>query len=195
MRRPSLLLSVAALAGALALGCGEQQSPTAPADPPAPTFRAERFIHLDAFVLGGDPSNPLALQAGFDAGATPDDICADPFNQGLNGEGQIVITPPGGALLHTLGRDVNLVVYEFGAGPVTDACQLVGAPVVGTGTGKFIETILDTGPGALAIHVTAQGIVDLVSGGQARLLATARVTVLPNGTLLFDEEGVSLTPL
>jgi hypothetical protein len=40
-----------------------------------------------------------------------------------------------------------------------------------------------------------QGIVDLVSGGQARVLGTARVTVLPDGTLLFDEERVTLTPI
>lgn len=32
-------------------------------------------------------------------------------------------------------------------------------------------------------------------GGQARVLATAQVTILPDGTLLFDEERVRLTPL
>ena len=94
-----------------------------------------------------------------------------------------------------MGRDVNLVVYEFGAGPVTDACQLVGAPVVGTGTGDFNYTVLATAGGAVALHVTAQGTIDLVSGGQARVFATARITVLPDGTLLFDEERVRLTPL
>lgn len=39
------------------------------------------------------------------------------------------------------------------------------------------------------------GIVDLLDGGQARVLGTARVTVLPDGTLLLDEERVKLTPL
>jgi hypothetical protein len=190
-----LLFPMCMLTSALALGCGDQPQLTAPGDPPNPSLAAERFIHLDAFLLGGDPSNPLALQAGYDPGVTQEDICADPFNQGLNGVGQIVLTPPGGALLHSLGRDVNLVVYEFGAGPVTGPCQLVGAPVVGTGTGKFQYTVLATGHGALTLHVTVQGTVDLVSGGQARLFATARVTVLPDSALLFDEERVRLTPL
>jgi hypothetical protein len=31
--------------------------------------------------------------------------------------------------------------------------------------------------------------------GQARVLGTARVTILPEGRLLFDEERVRLTPL
>jgi hypothetical protein len=39
------------------------------------------------------------------------------------------------------------------------------------------------------------GIITLVSGGQARVLATAEVTVLPDGAVLFDEERVRLTPL
>ena len=52
-----------------------------------------------------------------------------------------------------------------------------------------------SGPGAVTNHVTAQGTIDLVSGGQARVLGTGRVTILPDGTLLFDEERVSLTPL
>jgi hypothetical protein len=35
----------------------------------------------------------------------------------------------------------------------------------------------------------------LVRGGQARVHATAQVTVLPDGTVLFNEERVRLTPL
>jgi hypothetical protein len=193
--RYSLLLPAGLLAGALALGCDDSPRLTAPADPPAPSFRAERFIFVNAFALGGDPSNPLVLQAGYDAGAFAADICADPFGHGLNGLGRIVITPSRRFALHTSGRDVNLVVYQFGAGPVTDICQLVGAPVVGTGTGKFTFNASDGARGALVTHVTAHGTIDLVSGGQARVWATARVTFRPDGTLLFDEEQVRLTPL
>jgi hypothetical protein len=195
MRVP--LVSTAVLASALALGCADQEFPTATADPPPPppSLGAERFIHIDAFVLGGDPSNPLALQVGFDPGATPQEICADPVGQGLNGVGQIVFTPSGGALTHGSGRDVNLVVYEFGGGPVTDVCQLIGAPVVGTGTGDFTYNILALSNGGFVAHITAHGTLDLATGGQARLFATARVVVRPDGTLQFDEEQVRLTPL
>ena len=73
MRR-SLLLSTAVLAGTFALGCATEQSPTAPADPPAPSFRAEHIIVSEAIYLGGDPSNPLVIGAGFEAGITPEDV-------------------------------------------------------------------------------------------------------------------------
>jgi hypothetical protein len=193
MRR-FLRLLTAALAGALTLGCGDSPRMTGPADPTAPSPRVERFGHLDAFVFGGDPTNPLALQIGFDAGVTVEDICTG--SPGLpNGLGQLILTPPGGALLHGSGQDVNLVVYEFGGGPVTDPCQVVGAPVVGSGTGNFTYNILTLSNGAFVAHITAHGIIDLTSGGQARVLGTARVLILPDGTLKFDVEQVRLTPL
>jgi hypothetical protein len=188
------LVPMAALAGALVLGCADQQSPTD--DSPAPSLRAERVEVVNAFQMGGDPSNPLALQVAFDADVTAEDICAGNFTGDQNqGFGHAIFTPSGGLLQHTSGRDVDLVLYQFGGGPVTDGCQLVGAPVLGTGTGKFTFPFEVTPGGAVVAHVTVQGIVDLVSGGQARVLGTARVTILPDGTLLFDEERVRLTPL
>jgi hypothetical protein len=144
--------------------------------------------------LGSDPSNPLAVQAGYEAGLTADEICPD------NGEhaqvkGQGILTPAGGAISHFSAHDVSLVVYEFGGGIVSDICQLVGATVLGTGTANYSLEANFTGQGAFIIHATLQGVIDLVSGGQARVNATARVTILPDGTLLFDEERVRLTPL
>jgi len=112
--------------------------------------------------------------------------------------GQVILLPTGGVQLRVSGKSINLVVLEFGGGPVTDVCQLAlaGAPIIATGTGKATFEALAPRPGAaFAAHVTVQGIVDLVSGGQARVLGTARVTVLPDGTLLFDEERVTLTPI
>jgi hypothetical protein len=196
--RYSLLLPTAVVAGGLALGCADQQSPAAPAEPAAPSLRAERIAPAFAgLLLGADASNSLLVQIGWETGVTPEDLCVD-FNEAINEvgqKGQFVFTPPGGFLAHLSGRDANLVLYQFGEGILTDPCQLIGAPVLGTGTGKFVWQIIDPGPGATAIHATVQGTVDLVSGGQARLLATARVTILPDGTLLFDEERVRLTPL
>jgi hypothetical protein len=195
MRR-SLLLSTAALAGALTLGCADQQSPTAPGDPPTPSLRAERVLALAPVFLGGDPRNPLAVQAGYEAGLIADDICPD------NGEhvdpraqGQGIFTPVGGLIANVSAHDMSLVVYEFGGGIVTDICQLVGATVLGTGSANYSFELVFTGQGTFVIHITLQGAIDLVSGGQARVNATARVTILPDGTLLFDEERVRLTPL
>ncbi len=190
-------LAARALAGALALGCADQQAPTAPAgDPPAPTFRAERFPAFAALQMGGDPSNPLALQAGYLPGVTAEDVCVDPF-EGVDTEaqkGKDVLTPSGGFHEQVSGRDVHLVLYQFGAGPVTTQCQLVGAPVLGTGTGKFSWNINANGQGRVVIHLTIHGTIDLVSGGPARVLGTARVHILPDGTVFFDEERVRLTP-
>jgi hypothetical protein len=195
MRR-SFLIPAAALAGAFALACGDQQSPTAPTDLPTPSTSAERVTAFAPVILGGDPSNPLAVQAGFEAGLTAEDICPDNGEHvDPNANGQGIFTPPGGVIVNVSARDVSLVVYQFGEGIVTDICQLVGAPVLGTGSGKYSLQLIFSGPGAIVLHATVQGIIDLVSGGQARVLATARVTILPDGTLLFDEERVRLTPL
>jgi hypothetical protein len=192
--RYSLFLPAAVLAGALALGCADQDSPTTP---PAPSFQAEREPGVAGFIVGADVSSSLALQFGFDASVTAEDLCA---SGGLPGspegqKGQIVFTPPGGSLAHVSGRDVNLVVYQFGGGIVTDFCQLVGTPVVGTGTGDFSVVQQQTSAGSVIFNFTVHGTIDLTSGGQARLFATVRVVVRPDGTLLFDEERVELTPL
>jgi hypothetical protein len=108
--RFSLFLSTAALVGFAALGCDAPRS-TAP-DDPGWSLKVQRFGHADAFVLGGDPSNPLAVQVGFDADLTLEDICSGNF--GIpNGLGQLIITPSGRALLHGSGRGVNVVVNQF----------------------------------------------------------------------------------
>lgn len=194
--RPSLLLPTAALAGALTLGCADQQSPTAPSDPFAPSLRAERVPVFSPVLLGGDPSNPLAVQAGYEAGLTAEDICPDTGEHvDPNSQGQAIFTPPGGLTISVSARDVSLVVYQFGEGIVTDICQLVEAPVLGTGPGRYSTQLVVSGPGATILHISVQGIIDLVSGGRARVLATAQVTIRPDGTLLFDEERVRLTPL
>ena len=193
MRR-SLLFPTAALAGVLTLGCADQAGLVT--DPLAPSFRAEHVPVFSPVLLGGDPSNPLAVQAGYEAGLTAEDICPDTGEHvDPNSQGKAHFTPSDGVHISVSARDVSLVVYDFGEGIVTDICQLVGAPVLGTGSGKYSTQLGVSGPGATVLHITVQGIIDRVSGGQARVLATAQVTILPDGTLLFDEERVRLTPL
>jgi hypothetical protein len=194
--------SVVLLAGALVLGCGEQPSPAEPASAgipspsvDGPSFGAARLPAFNVVLLGGVPSNPLAVQAGFSAGATAEDVCNGAGAETAGQKGQDVFTPAGGFQEHVRAIDVSIVVYEFSAGPVTGPCQLVGAPVVGTGTGEFTEVSHFQSSGSLVIHWTIHGTIDLVSGGQARLLAKAQVVVRPDGTLVLDDEPVSLTPL
>jgi hypothetical protein len=185
------LLSIAALA----LACADQQSPTAPADQGTPAHRAEKINTLNGFLLGGDPANPLVLQAGVEPGVTAADLCADPLGHLPTGVGKAILTPPGGFHENVRGRDVSFVVYSYGGGIVTGPCQVVGAPIVGTGTGDFSYLTEESGRGVLVIHVTARGTIDLVSGGQARVHATALVTVRPDGSLVHDVERVRLDPL
>lgn len=192
---PPRVSAALVLMGALSLGCDSQSRLTAPVESSGPSLRAEHFIHFNNFLMGGDPSNPLALQAGFDPGTTAEEVCDDPGGHGVTGEGPIVFTPHGGFHTHTSDRDASLVVYQFGGGPVTGPCQLVGAPVVATGTGKFTYKEGFSGRGAYVVHITVQGTVDLVTGGQARLWAGARVTIRPDGSLVRDDERVRLTPL
>jgi hypothetical protein len=190
---PALALSIAT-----SLGCGEEQSPTVPADPPALSLAAGHVKPLSFFfTMGGEPSDPFVLQAGLPLGTGPEDLCSGSFPPGDIGDvvGQLILTPPGGGLFQEQGREANFVVYQYGAGIPSDPCQLVGAPILGTGTGNFTFNLLDTGPGAFVAHVTARGTIDLVSGGQARVLGIARVVVRPNGALLFDSEQVTITPL
>jgi hypothetical protein len=182
----------AALAGGLLLACTDAPGPSAPTDPQGPSFRAEHVTLQNAIYLGGDPSSPLVVGVGYEDGITPADVCEG--NGGIpEALGKLVLTPTGGAHSHTFGRDVNLDVFAFGGGS-GDPCAFAAAPLVGTGTGKFTFNVQDNGRGTLVIHATTQGTVDLVAGGQARVFASARVTVA-NGVFLFDDEVVRLTPL
>jgi hypothetical protein len=184
----------AALMSALVLGCTDAQPPTA-AEPPAPSYGAVQFPVFSFFVMGADASTSLVVQAGWQPGVTPEDLCAD-FGGGVQEEGQkgkIIFTPPGGVHVQSKARDANLVVYQYDGGLLTDVCQLVGAPVVGTGTGRFSQPLEFT-TGATTTHVTVRGIIDLTAGGQARLFGTERVTIRPDGTQLFDEVRIRLTP-
>ena len=52
-----------------------------------------------------------------------------------------------------------------------------------TGTGKVTYKESFSGRGAHVAHITVQGTVDQVDGGQDRLWANARVTILPDGSL------------
>jgi hypothetical protein len=104
----------------------------------------------------------------------------------------------GGARGRTRGRTLARLqrpTVAYGEGPVSGPCDLVGAPVLGIGTGKFTFPFHFTPGGAIVAHVTVQGMVELVSGGQARVFGTARVLILPDGTFKFDEERVRLKPM
>jgi hypothetical protein len=69
-------------------------------------------------------------------------------------------------------------------------CALVGVPVVASGTAHLTFIINARQAGA-----TVHGVVDLATGGQARLLVTTRIHFAADGSIVFDHTRITLTPL
>ena len=141
MRRSSLLLPNAALAGALVLGCGDQRPPTAPADPPAAVVKQLTFT---ATPLGD----------------------ADGVAAGINEAGQVAGTQSiaeGRAFLWHKGTMTDLAtlpgLHGSSATAINNGGQVVGiSPTSGTAESGFphavvwdrgVMTDLGTLPGAV----------------------------------------------
>jgi hypothetical protein len=194
MRR-SFLLSTAALAGALALGCADQQHPMASADvAPTPSLVERTTEH---FGLGFDTEQYTVV-----TGATAENweaFCAtgaenwDAFNI-------LTVTRPDGSQKQTWqANDVHVLIWNLPA----DVCA--ESPDY-TGTARLVNTDSDvdlSGHGADATGFTTRGTVTDGSGQQYHFLLVARFTVAPDITLdnfVFEEDfiqrvvKVQLTP-
>src|ERR1041385_7457 len=83
-------------------------------------------------------------------------------------------------------RDVNIHVYSPVPTPFTNFLDLCQLSPFAHGTGNLTSTDNDrhvTGSGANAFGFRAQGIVDLASGGSARVIAESERLIAPDGTL------------
>jgi hypothetical protein len=190
---------------ALCVACGDAPTSTTGAALPAidaanaPSTSGPHVVRgpFQPGVLSG-PDDTLAVAVGFEEPFA--DHCADLESPDQPGSAQIVSTPTGGKHLRMSGHDLSVVVFAF-AGSAMDYCgDLVGAPVVATGTANFTLSSNDlvlggAGPGADQVTVSIHGVVDLVSGGQARLFATTQVLFRPDGSFAFDRARISLRPL
>ena len=161
-----------------------------------PSTAAEVIRTNVGFAFGADLNSQLAVVAGFDVGVTPADLCAENFDISDNSIAHIVLTPSGGFHESATSREeeVPVLVFEF-AGGLSSYCDLVGAPLIASGTVKYTFSAQLPSSGILAFSWTVHGIVDLESGGQARLFGSTRAVILPDGSVLFDESRVRLTPL
>jgi hypothetical protein len=202
MRR-SFLLSTVTLAGALALGCGDQPGVTDPDRDFAPSFGAEisRFVQ-PLIVFFGQADPPLAVHLGvsledfpaFCAGAEPEAV-AD----------AMIVTHPtqqGGTSEHVLitAKDINALVWQVDVGePGVDICQLQPLAVgtvhitLNDNEGQFFETA----PGANAFFIHFVGTVTNPETGQRyHLQGKIQIVVLPDGTFKFlPVPFLSLTPI
>lgn len=196
------LARLSLVCAAASVGCTDSGSVTAPARTDAEhnsasplSLRSGATIDRNSSVaalFGGGPPTNLVVSAG---NAT---VC--PFSPGSPAPTITIQTPSGKFPAHRVTQEANVEVFEYSAGLITDACDLVGAPLVATGTAFFTLTTNQvtgpgTGPGSFVNHVTIHGVVDLVGGGQARLQARLQVVVRPDGTVVIDQEPVTLTPL
>jgi hypothetical protein len=179
MFRP-LMASV--LASALALACGDQQSPTAPADFSRPSFRAttERFTAPTA-VLFGNEQRTVGLGGTVEQWAA---LCAgqEP-EEDFDLMTLLTITRPDGSQKGTLkGQNLHILVWDI-PGSTPFAGDICGEDPVYTGTGHLTLTDSDADlshPGADASGQTLVGTVTDASGQRYHLVAAIRFTVAEN---------------
>jgi hypothetical protein len=197
---PSVLLPLTLLAG-----CTDSANLPTSADTPVPAFaqgsapptsgpNVQRGV-LVGFGLGADPETQLVVLAGIEA--TVEQQCDDPLNVPVSLSQQVVTTPSGHVQFNAPPQEVRVDVFQYAGGIVTDACQLIGAPLVATGTATARigdRSSGGSGAGTRTISATVHGIVELTSGGRAGLRATLHV-LITNGSVVLDKETVTLTPL
>jgi hypothetical protein len=195
MRR-SFLLSTAALAGALALGCGDQPTALAPNDGTTRWAATEQRIQaaraeiIRYEFLGfpiTDPDRDITLLVGFRLSDGPECV-----GEGSGGRGQIVITP----------SDVFRLVERVRQGPielysrfVEDLCDLTAADLVASGEGNVTTRVWARGP-EVRITITFTGLVELADGGRARLLGAANYYINDaTGELRVHVDKFELKPI
>jgi hypothetical protein len=190
-------LPLAALAGALVLGCGDPPRLTAPADPLAPAPRAARGTEVVSLTFF-DSRYTVAVGNSFEALVAascggPGDAITDQFDY---------LTVPrhdGSLKTWDRGKDVNVIVWSASAG---DVCGLLGLPHL-TGTGRIIlHHFFDvdvSGHGADAIGFTLTGMLTDESGQKWHLVVATHGTVAPGSTDIFElnnhVEKIQLTPI
>jgi hypothetical protein len=191
-----LLLCAAGLA--LLVGCADpgglptDQGTETHAGPPK--FDRAQVIRTDVGVLISEPGNPLLVMMGFATGVTLSDFCSGNRSNSPNSIAHVVIPPgwpPDAFLAASHGQDVPVLVYEFQG----DICDGVGESLIASGTGRFHFSDKHLRNGRSIGNFGAQATVDLVAGGQARLVVTGPFYVLPGGFVKLDKTRVRLTPL
>jgi hypothetical protein len=175
------LIAAATLAGALALGCGDPQSPTAPANTISPSFRAatERFPAQTSFITGTD-------QGTIGVGLTADQWaaqCATGESQEANEWTLLFVTRPDGSQKITFtGQNLDIVIWDV-PGSTPFPGDICGEDPVYTGTGHITVTDSDgdlSHPGADASGSMLVGTVTDASGQRFRLVSPIRFTVKEN---------------
>ena len=213
MRHHAMRIAACTLVWGAAAACSDARGPAGPAPlPPPEAARPARGGASGGAVVdrnlapyghfGRDPETGLVIFVGpADPVAGAALKCPDPrVIAPIPPETRIqtITTPSGRVMRHGYNDAAPIAVWAYPAGPVTSFCQVVGAPLVATGTVRYDSQQSvppGDGPGAFVAHFKANGVVDLVAGGQARLQLNAMQVFGPDGTLVREETRITLTPL
>lgn len=201
--RPSLLLPLTVLAGALVLGCDDPPSVTDPVRDATPSFKAEVSRFEAPQIISIASANPdIAAVIGVGLEEFPA-VCAGAQPQEL--ADWMVVTHPskqGGTSAHYLIKDkeFSALVWPVDIGEGGDVCDLDVQPFVGTvhltyndNEGEFFQTA----PGANAFVIRFVGTVtDSESGQRYHLQGAIQIVVLPDGEFKFlPVPPIRLTPI
>jgi len=193
---PRFVLPVAALAGALALGCGEHPSPTAVSDRIAPSYSVDRASG-PFFSLGFANDQYSVI-----VGSTAENWSAfcQTGAQNWDDWNILTVTRPDGSQKVTIrgGPNQHLLVW-YSPTPIPPCA----GPPDFTGTAHFLSHDSDvdlSGHGADASGTTVEGIVTDVNGQRYHFGANILLTVAPQYTLdnfviVFHSNRISLTPV
>jgi hypothetical protein len=192
--RQFLLLLSAALAGSFVAGCADQQPPTAPLDPVAPSPSVERSIQH--FGFGGEDDQHVVI-----FGATAENLAAFCATGVENFDAWTVLTvtrPDGSQKVGWQGTGLHVLVWNLPA----DICA--ESPDY-TGTARLVLADNDvdlSGHGANGTGQTGTGTVADADGARYHLLWVNRSTVSVEFTsdeepFVFDTHmfKIQLTPI
>jgi hypothetical protein len=198
MPRSSLL--VPAITCALALGCADSKSPTAPTTTAAGNLANSVERSTVDILLGIDDG----IQIVFIGGTVEDLVNAfctgAPFE--VDQVTQLLVTRPDGSMKLQIKGDVNVVVMDLTAFEQS-FCEDPSAVATHTGTGRLAlnDSDLDlSGPGADAAQVHVVGTVTDQGGQRYHLVAFVQSVVAPEFTspddfeFLHGHAKIELTP-
>jgi hypothetical protein len=187
------LPAAAVIASVLALGCGDQQPPTAPGVPGSPALSVDR--HTEHFGFGFGDDRYLIIVGGTAENwanfcATGQEIW-DPWSI-------LTVVRPDGSYKETwVGDDQNALIWELPADPCAEPPDYIG-------TARTLLTDSDvdlSGRGVDASGVRVSGRVTDASGQLYRLMGTFLLTVpvqytsLDNFVIIWRVQKVQLTPV
>jgi hypothetical protein len=193
--------SVLPLALATVLACQAGDDPSTAPDPaspatPAPNLGAVNLKVLQPFLLisDDDPARNYTATFGLVSPLSDLEVCGGTGPEVFDGGGitRILITPSGSFHIRDQLNQATIVFYE---GTAEDFCDLSSHRIVGTGTGNIHFTTKEKASGTFAVQATFGGILDLVAGGRARMLAAGNIVFDALGNLTIHEDHFSLKPI